>query len=149
MRPTASLRGTTRLILIQVPDSLWITSSCYADGLGGDNTVDDPGGETDDPGGGSTNDWSSCNNFTISASSFSKASASYVSSSLTTRVSLLSLSDKSTADAAEYANVDYATGSFCSSCSIPPHMARGLWSSGKGCAMCNNDDNVEVDLGSL
>ena len=24
--------------------------------------------------------------------------------------------------------------------SIPPHMARGLWSSGKGCAMCNYDD---------
>ena len=30
------------------------TSSCYADGLGGDNTVDDPGGDTDDPGGGGT-----------------------------------------------------------------------------------------------
>ena len=93
------------------------TSSCYANCLGGDSTVDDPAGDTDDHGGGSTNDWSSCNNFTTSASTFSKASASYVSSSLTTRVSLLSLSDKSTADVVECADLDYATGSFCSSCS--------------------------------
>ena len=28
------------------------TSSCDADGLGGDNTVDDPGGGINDPGGG-------------------------------------------------------------------------------------------------
>ena len=111
------------------------TSSYYADGLDGDSTVDYPGGDTDDPGGDFTNDWRSCNNCTTSASSFSKASASYVSSSLTTGVSLLSLSDKSTADMVECTNVDYATGSFCSSCSIPPHMARGLWSRGNGCAM--------------
>ena len=38
-------------------------------------------------------------------------------------------------------DVDCATGSFCSSCSIPPPTAYGLWSSGKGCAMCNYDDN--------
>ncbi|MEC8428618.1 MAG: hypothetical protein VXZ35_09340 [Pseudomonadota bacterium] len=31
------------------------TSSCYADGPGGGNAVDDPGGDTDDPGGGFTN----------------------------------------------------------------------------------------------
>ena len=106
--------------------------------------TDDPGGDIDNPGDGSTNDWGSFTNFTTSASTFSKASASYVSSSLTTRVSLLSLSDKSTADVVECTDVDYATGSFCSSCSIPPLMARGprgLWSSGKGCVMCNYDDN--------
>ena len=74
----------------------------------------------------------------------SKASASYVSSSITTRVSLLSLSDKSTADVVECADVDYATGSFCSSYSIPPHMARGLWSSGNGCAMCNYDEEQNI-----
>ena len=54
-------------------------------------------------------------------------------SSLTTGVSLL----KSTADVVEYTDVDYATGSFCSSCSIPPLTAGGLWSTGKGCAMCD------------
>ena len=59
-------------------------------------------------------------------------------SSLTTGVSLL----KSTADVVEYTDVDYATGSFCSSCSIPPPTAGGLWSNGKGCAMCNYDDNL-------
>ena len=99
--------------------------------------TDDPGGDTDDPGGGSTNDWGSFSNFTTSASTLSKTPASYVSSSLTTRVSLL----KSTADIVECIDVDYATGSFCSSCSIPPPTAGGLWSSGKGCAMCNYDDN--------
>ena len=55
--------------------------------------------------------------------------------------SSLSLSDRSTADVVECADVDYATGSFCSSCSIPPPMAHGFWSSGKGFAMCNFDDN--------
>ena len=57
-----------------------------------------------------------------SASTFSKTPASYVSSSLTTRVSLL----KSAADVVKYTDVDYATGSFCSSCSIPPPTAGGL-----------------------
>ena len=59
-------------------------------------------------------------------------------------VSMLSLSDKSTADVVECADVDYyATGSFCSSCSIPPPITGGLWSTGKGCAMCDYgcDDN--------
>ena len=97
------------------------TSSGYTDGPGGDNgsfsnfatkdhasrAVDDPGGDIDDPGGGTTNDGGSFSNLTTSASTSSKASASYVSSSssLTTRVSLLSLSDKSTADMVKCANV--------------------------------------------
>ena len=76
-----------------------------------------------------------------SASTSSKTSASYVSSSLTTRVSLVSLSDKSTVDMVKNTNVDYATGSFCSSCSIPPCVAGGLWCDGEGCAMCHYDDN--------
>ena len=75
------------------------------------------------------------NSFTTSASTFSKTPASYVSSSLTTKVSLL----KSAADVVKCTDVDYATGSFCSSCSIPPLTAGGLWSTGKGCAMCDYD----------
>ena len=65
----------------------------------------------------------------------------------------LSLSDRSTADVVECADVDYATGSsFCSSCSIPLHMARGLWSSGSAekdvlCAITMRIGRV--DLGSL
>ena len=31
---------------------------------------------------------------------------------------------------------DCATGSFCSSCAIPPRVAGGLWSDGVGCDMC-------------
>ena len=89
------------------------------------------------PGGGvsSTNNEGSFNRFTTSASTFSKTPASYVSSSLTTKVPLL----KSAADVVKCTDVDYATGSFCSSCSIPPLMAGGLWSNGKGCAMCDYD----------
>ena len=101
------------------------TSSGYAGGPGGDNgsfsnfatkdhasrAVDYPGGDIDDPGGGTTNDWGSFSNFTTSASTSSKISASCVSSSLMTRVSLLSLSDKSTADMVKCASVNYATGS--------------------------------------
>ena len=91
---------------------------------------------------GTTNEWGSFSNLATSASTSSKASAaSYVSSSLATRVSLLSLLDKSTVDMVKNANVDYATGSLCSSCSIPPHKARGLWLNGKGCAMCHYDNN--------
>ena len=99
------------------------------------HTDNDPGGDIDDPGGGSTNDWGSFSSFTTSASTLSKTPASYVSSSLTTRVSLL----KSAADVVKCTDVDYATGSFCSSCSIPPLTAGGLWSNGKGCAMCDYD----------
>ena len=31
---------------------------------------------------------------------------------------------------------DCATGSFCSSCAIPPRVAGGLWSAGVGCDAC-------------
>ena len=106
-------------------------SGGYANGPGGDNdslskfattdhascAVDDTRSDTDDPGGGTTNDWDSFSNLATSASTSSKTSASYISSSLTTRVSLLSLSDKSSVYMIKYANVDHATGSFCSSCS--------------------------------
>ena len=65
-----------------------------------------------------------------------KTPASFVSSSLTNRVSLLSLSDKSTVDVVGNLDVDYATRSFCSSCAIPPRVVGGLWSDGVGCDMC-------------
>ena len=89
--------------------------------------TDDPGGDIDDSGGGSTNDWVSFSNFTTSASTLSKASMLYVSSSITTRVSLLSLSDKSTADVVECADVDYATGSFCCLLFMLHPTAYGSW----------------------
>ena len=113
-------------------------TSCISAGVLALSHTDDPGGDTDDPGGGSTNDWGSFSNFTTSASTLSKTHVSHVSSSLTTRVSML----KSTADVVECTDVDYATGSFCSSCSIPPPTAGGLWSSGKGFAVCKYDDNL-------
>ena len=31
---------------------------------------------------------------------------------------------------------DCATGSFCSSCAIPPRVVGGLWSDGVGCDAC-------------
>ena len=62
---------------------------------------------------------------------------SFVSSSLTTGFSLLSLSDKSAVDVVGDLDVgDCATGSFCSSCAIPPRVAGGLWSDGVGCDAC-------------
>ena len=66
--------------------------------------VDDPGGYIDDPSSGNTNDWGSLSSFTTSASTSSKTSALYVSSSLTTRVSLLSISEKSTVDMVKKTN---------------------------------------------
>ena len=66
-----------------------------------------------------------------------KTSASFVSSSLTNRVSLLSLSDKPTVDM--IGTTDYATGSFCSSCSIQPTLPGRFWLDGMGCAMCSYD----------
>ena len=51
----------------------------------------------------------------------------FVSSSFTNRVSLLSLSDKSTVDVMGNVDVDCATVPFCSSCAIPPPKAGGLW----------------------
>merc|ERR1711991_33346 len=96
------------------------------------------------PGGGSTNDGGSFSSFTTSASTPSKTPASYVSSSLTTRVSLL----KSAADVVKCTDVDYATGSFCSSCSIPPLMAGGLiMEKDVLCATMTMTITVGVDLG--
>ena len=80
--------------------------------------MDDPGGSVDDPGGGVIDDKGSFCDPSTSTTTSPKTSASFVTSSLTNRVSLLSLSDKSTVGMA--GNTDYATGSFCSSCSIPP-----------------------------
>ena len=86
------------------------------------SAVDDPGGGVDDPGGGNTDDLGTFGDFaTISTTASSKISASSVSSSLTTGIYLLSLSDKPTVDVMGNVDVDYATGSFCSSCAIPPH----------------------------
>ena len=60
-----------------------------------------------------------------STTTSSKTSVSFVSSSLTTGFSLMSLSDKSAVDATRLGGRrwymdDCATGSFCSSCAIPP-----------------------------
>jgi len=74
----------------------------------------------------------------MSTTTSPKTSASFVTSSLTNRVSLLSLSDKSTVGMA--GNTDYATGSFCSSCSIKPTLLRRFWLDGTGCAMCSYDN---------
>ena len=72
-----------------------------------------------------------------STSTSPKTSVSFVTSSLTNRVSLLSLSDKSTVDM--IGTTDYATGSFCSSCSIPPTLPGRFWLDGMGYAMCSYD----------
>ena len=72
-----------------------------------------------------------------STTTSSKTSVSFVSSSLTTGFSLMSLSDKSAVDVVGDLDVDdCATGSFCSSCAIPPRVAGGLWSAGVGCDAC-------------
>ena len=72
-----------------------------------------------------------------SSSTSPKTSVSLVTSSLTNRVSLLSLSDKPTVDM--IGTTDYATGSFCSSCSIQPTLPGRFWLDGMGCAMCSYD----------
>ena len=51
---------------------------------------------------------------------------------VTSRVSLLSLSDKSTVGMV--GNTDYATGSFCSSCSVEPTLDSGLMEKDALCA---------------
>ena len=85
--------------------------------------VDDSGGSVDDPGDSNTDDVGSFSNPATSTTTSPKISASFVSSSLTNRVSLLSLSDKPTVDVVGNMDVDYATaGSFCSSCSISPRV---------------------------
>merc|ERR1711988_1558099 len=97
--------------------------------------MDDPGGSADDPGGSNiVNKGSICDPST-SASTSPKTSASFVTSSLTNRVSLLSLSDKPTVGM--IGATDYATGSFCSSCSIQPTLPGRFWLDGMGCAMCS------------
>ena len=59
-----------------------------------------------------------------------------------TRVSLL----KSAVVVVKYTDVDYATGSFCSSCSIPPLTAGGLWSNGKDVQCAAMTITVGADL---
>merc|ERR1719240_2164221 len=79
---------------------------------------------------------SRANNATSTTTS-SKTSVSFVSSSLTTGFSLLSRSDKSAVDVVGDLDVDdCATGSFFSSCAIPPRVVGGLWSDGVGCDAC-------------
>ena len=98
----------------------------------GSSAVDDPGGGIDDdPGGGDSDDLGSLDNLATSTTTSSKTSVSFVSSPLTTGFSLLSLSDKSAVDVVGDLDVDdCATGSFCSSCAIPPRVVGGLWSGG-------------------
>ena len=81
---------------------------------GAGSAADDPGGGVDDPGGGNTDDLGSFGDLATSTTTSSKTSASIVSSSLTTGISLLSLSDKSAVDVVGDLDVDCATGSFCS-----------------------------------
>ena len=38
---------------------------------------------------------------------------------------------------------EYATGSFCSSCSIKPTLPGGFWLDGVGCAMCSYGNGVK------
>ena len=118
-------------------------ANAYAEGsvfrsqAGAGSAVDDPGGGIDDPGGGDTDDLGSLDNLATSTTTSSKTSVSFVSSSLTTGFSLLSLSDKSAVDVVGDLDVDdCATGSFCSSCAIPPRVVGGLWSDGVGCDVC-------------
>ena len=50
-------------------------------------------------------------------------------------------------------DVDCATGSFCSSCAIPPRVVGGLWSDGVGCDVCCYDcasvGVIEIGLDGL
>ena len=73
-----------------------------------------PNVTVDDPGGGNTDDLGSFGDLATSTTTSSKTSASFVSSSLTTGISLLSLSDKSTVDVVGNLDMDYVTGPFCS-----------------------------------
>ena len=123
-------------------------ANAYAEGsvfrsqAGTGDAVDDPGGGIDDPGGGGdTGDLGSFGNHATPTTTSSETSVSSISSSLTTGFSLLSPSDESAVDVADPMSNDVdindcATGSFCSSCSIPPRVAGGLWSKGWGCDAC-------------
>ena len=79
------------------------------------------------PAAANTNDSGSYSYLATSTTISPKTPASFVSSSLATRVSLLSLSDKSTVHVMGNVDVDYAAGSFCPSCVIPPPKTGGLW----------------------
>ena len=115
--------------------------------------LDDPGGGNadDDPGGGSTT--SADADSALNVSNTSKTSSSPLLSSFAT--GLTSSRDSSSIMAKELVSDDSddedvvykgdlgipdaddcATGSFCSSCAIPPRVAGGLWSAGVGCDAC-------------
>ena len=115
--------------------------------------LDDPGGGTadDDPGGGSIIS-AECDSALIVLNT-SKTSSSPLPSSFAT--GLTSSRDSSSIMAKELVSDDSddedvvykgdlgipdaddcATGSFCSSCAIPPRVAGGLWSAGVGCDAC-------------
>ena len=89
-------------------------ANAYAEGsvfrsqAGAGSAVDDPGGGIDDPGGGDIDDLGSLDNLATSTTTSSKTSVSFVSSSLTTGISLLSLSDKSAVDVVGDLDVDCA-----------------------------------------
>ena len=76
--------------------NIYAEGSTFHSQAGSSNAVDDPGGSVDDPGGSGTDDVGSFSNLATSTTTSPKTSASFVSSSLTSRVSLLSLSEKST-----------------------------------------------------
>ena len=121
-------------------DNAYAEGSVFRSQAGAGSTVDDPGGGIDDPGGGDIDDLGSLDNLATSTTTSSKTSVSFVSSSLTTGFYLMSLSDKSAVDVVGvFGDLDVddcATGSFCSSCAIPPRVAGGLWSDGVGCDAC-------------
>ena len=105
-------------------DAVVDEANAYAEGsvfrsqAGVGSAAGDPGGGIDDPGGGNSADLGAFGDLAISTTTSSKTSASFVSSSLTTGISLLSLSDKSTVDVVGNLDVDYAiamahSGSFC------------------------------------
>ena len=103
--------------------------------------IQEPSRDTGWTPGGDTGDLGSFGNHATPTTTSSETSVSSISSSLTTGSSLLSPSDESAVVVADpMSNVfdtnDCATGSFCSSCSIPPRVAGGLWREGVGCDAC-------------
>ena len=104
--------------------NIYAEGSTFHSQAGASNAVDDPGGSVDDPGGSGTDDVGSFSNLATSTTTSPKTSVSFVSSSLTNRVSLLSLLDKSTVDV--MGNVD---------------VGFGLWRAGVGCAMYSYDND--------
>ena len=121
-----------------------------------EHELDDPGGGAadDDPGGGSIT--SADADSALIVSNTSKTSSSPLLSSFAT--GLTSSRDSSSIMAKELVSDDSddedvvykgdlgipdaddcATGSFCSSCAIPPRVVGGLWSDGVGCDVCCRD----------